>query len=514
MRENLPVTGREFAFPADATLMSTTDPASHIVYANDAFVSVSGFSRDELDGQPHNLVRHPDMPTQAFADMWATLQGGEPWTAVVKNRRKSGDHYWVRANATPLVRGGRIAGYMSVRTAASREQIDAAERLYRDFREGAATNRAFHKGLIVRTGLLGWTSLLKTLPVRWRLRGALAALTGAMIALAWLQGATGSSFWGFAAAAAVAGLVTSWWLQAQISTPLEQMREQALRVASGDSHEAVHMDRVDEIGMTMRTIGQLGLMFRWVIDDVSGQVLNVQSATEEIAQGNNDLSARTEQAAASVEETASSMEQMNATVKSNADTARQADALSGAASQVAAAGGRAVSKVVTTMDDITASSKKIADIIGVIDGIAFQTNILALNAAVEAARAGEEGRGFAVVAGEVRGLAQRSSDAAKQIKALIDASAEKVESGSKLVDDAGRRMDEIVAQVDGVSGLIAEISAATIEQSSGIAQVSQAIGHLDQVTQQNAALVEQSAAAAESLRQQMARLAQAVGVFR
>ncbi len=274
------------------------------------------------------------------------------------------------------------------------------------------------------------------------------------------------------------------------------------------------MNRVDEIGMTLRTISQLGLMFRWLIDDVSGQVLNVQTASNEIAQGNNDLSARTEQAATNVQQTAASMTQMTATVKSNAETATQANQLSGSASDAAARGGQAVSEVVTTMNDITDSSKRIAEIIGVIDGIAFQTNILALNAAVEAARAGEQGRGFAVVAGEVRALAQRSASAAKEIKSLIGASVAKVESGSMLVDDAGQTMDEIVVQVKRVSDLIAEISSATIEQSSGITQVSQAVSDLDHITQQNAALVEQSAAASESLKQQAARLVDAVSVFR
>ena len=274
------------------------------------------------------------------------------------------------------------------------------------------------------------------------------------------------------------------------------------------------MDRVDEIGMTLRTISQLGLMFRWLIDDVSQQILTVQAAVTEIAQGNNDLSARTEQAAASVEETASSMEQMTATVQTNAETSSQANRLSGTASDAAAKGGRAVSQVVSTMSEITTSSKKIADIIGVIDGIAFQTNILALNAAVEAARAGEQGRGFAVVAGEVRSLAQRSAEAAKEIKTLIGASVDRVEVGSKLVDDAGKTMDEIVSQVKRVSDLIGDISTATAEQSAGIGQVGQAISHLDQITQQNAALVEQSAAASQSLQQQAARLVEAVSVFR
>ncbi|WP_230948286.1 methyl-accepting chemotaxis protein, partial [Burkholderia stagnalis] len=198
--------------------------------------------------------------------------------------------------------------------------------------------------------------------------------------------------------------------------PLRQLRDQALNVATGESRSGVRMNRVDEIGMTLRTINQLGLMFRWLVDDVSEQVHNVQRASSEIAQGNNDLSARTEQAASSVQETAASMAQMTATVDSNAQTAQQANQLSVSASEAAVRGGQAVSEVVNTMNDISASSRRISDIIGVIDGIAFQTNILALNAAVEAARAGDQGRGFAVVAGEVRALAQRSANAAKEIK--------------------------------------------------------------------------------------------------
>ncbi|WP_144156140.1 PAS domain-containing methyl-accepting chemotaxis protein [Paraburkholderia sp. BCC1885] len=514
MRNNQPVTQQEFEFPDNATLMSTTDTKSNVTYANAAFMQVSGFSHEEIQGQPHNVVRHPDMPKEAFADMWSTLKGGEPWTALVKNRRKNGDHYWVRANATPVVRNGQPAGYMSVRTKASREEIAAAEALYRDFREGKAGNRRFHKGLIVRTGLMGWTSVFQTMPVRWRIRSALLALAPVVVLAAWLMGLGGAAAAGFAGVSAVVSVLASLWLEAQISRPLEQVLEQALRVASGESQKAVHMNRVDEIGMTLRTISQLGLMFRWLIDDVSGQVINVQTASNEIAQGNHDLSVRTEQAASSVQQTAASMTQMTATVKSNAKTAVQANQLSGTARDAAAEGGKAVSEVIGTMNEITESSRKIADIIGVIDGIAFQTNILALNAAVEAARAGDQGRGFAVVAGEVRALAQRSANAAKEIKNLIGASVEKVESGSRLVDDAGKTMDDIVAQVKRVSDLIAEISSATEEQSSGVTQVDQAVGELDHITQQNAALVEQSTAASESLKQQATRLVEAVSVFR
>jgi aerotaxis receptor len=514
MRVNQPVTQHEYQFPDNSTLMSTTDTQSHIGYANAAFLEASGFSRDELRGQPHNVVRHPDMPAEAFADMWATLKGGEPWTALVKNRRKNGDHYWVRANAVPVVRGGRCTGYMSVRTKPAREEVAAAEALYRALREGRSGGRKLHKGLLLRTGLMGWTSLPQTLSVRWRIRIALLALAPLLLSGAAALGLTAGAWWSFAGVTGGALALGSWWLEAQIARPLEQLREQALQVASGATQAVTPMNRVDEIGMTLRTIGQLGLMFRWLIDDVSQQVLTVQAAVKEIAQGNHDLSARTEQAAASVEQTASSMEQMTATVKNNAETASQADQLSGSASDAAARGGRAVSEVVSTMTEISTSSKKIADIIGTIDGIAFQTNILALNAAVEAARAGEQGRGFAVVAGEVRSLAQRSAEAAKEIKALIGASVDRVEAGTRLVDDAGRTMDDIVAQVQRVTALIGQISTATREQSGGIAQVGQAVGHLDQITQQNAALVEQSAAASQSLQQQTERLVEAVSVFR
>ena len=514
MRINSPITQKEFVVPEHATLMSTTDAQSHIVYANDAFVSVSGFERDELLGQAHNIVRHPDMPQEAFADMWATLKGGEPWTAVVKNRRKNGDHYWVRANATPVVRNGKITGYMSVRTKASAQEVKAAESLYKDFREGRAQHCSFYKGLIVRRGIGAWRSLLQTMSVRGRLWLGLCTVAPAMVLGAWGGGAQGVELAAISAAVVGGLLALGWWLEAQIVAPLAQVRAQALRVVTGDARTELHLDRVDDVGMILRTVGQLGLMFRWVIDDVSAQVLHLRTATAEIASGNNDLSSRTEQAAASVEETASSMEQMTATVKNNADTAGQAKLLSGAASDAAEQGGKAVRHVVDTMNDITLASRKIADIIGVIDGIAFQTNILALNAAVEAARAGEQGRGFAVVAGEVRSLAQRSADAAKEIKTLIGASVEKVESGAALVDDAGRTMNDIVTRVKRVSDLITDISTATSEQSSGIAQVGQAMAHLDQITQQNAALVEQSAAASESLKDQAGRLADAVGVFR
>ena len=514
MRNNQPVTHQEFDFPDDVTLMSTTDADSIITYANTTFAQVSGFTNEELVGQPHNAVRHPDMPREAFADMWATLRRGEPWTALVKNRRKNGDHYWVRANAIPVMRNGEPQGYMSVRTKAPHDESAAADALYRAFREGKAGQRRFHKGLVIRTGLLRIASLSQTMSVRARVHSALCVLAPAVVGAGWACGLAGGGLAAFAAVTAGAAAAAGLWLDAQIARPLMQLRDEALRVATGESRSGVRMNRVDEIGMTLRTINQLGLMFRWLVDDVSEQVLNVQRASNEIAQGNNDLSARTEQASTSVQQTAASMAEMTATVSSNAETALQANQLSVSASDAAERGGQAVSEVVATMNDITASSRKISDIIGVIDGIAFQTNILALNAAVEAARAGDQGRGFAVVAGEVRALAQRSANAAKEIKTLIGASVERVESGARIVDGAGKTMEDIVTQVKRVSDLIAEISSSTAEQSTGVAQVDQAVVHLDNITQQNAALVEQSTAASESLKQQASRLVEAVNVFR
>ena len=209
MRVNEPVTQREYEFPENATLMSTTDTQSYIAYANAAFVEVSGFSREEIEGQPHNIVRHPDMPPEAFADMWATLKSGQPWTALVKNRRKNGDHYWVRANATPVVRNGRTTGYMSVRTKPTRDEIAAAETLYKDFRTGQAGTRKFHKGLIVRTGLMAWRSVFQVMPVRWRIRLTFLMLLPALLGAAWASGLSGAARGGFAASAATSAVTAA-----------------------------------------------------------------------------------------------------------------------------------------------------------------------------------------------------------------------------------------------------------------------------------------------------------------
>jgi methyl-accepting chemotaxis protein len=314
-------------------------------------------------------------------------------------------------------------------------------------------------------------------------------------------------------AATVLALVITRGITRALGAEPAELGEAAQRVARGDLGPVRGAERAPA-GSVMGSLSSMQQDLARVVAQVRTASDSIATGSAQIATGNADLSQRTEEQASNLQQTAASMEQMNSTVKNNADTARQANQLAGSASTAAQQGGAVVGQVVATMDDITASSKKIADIIGVIDGIAFQTNILALNAAVEAARAGEQGRGFAVVAGEVRNLAQRSAEAAKEIKTLIGTSVEKVEAGSKLVGAAGTTMEDVVAQVKRVADLIGEISAATIEQTAGIGQVSDAVTQLDQVTQQNAALVEESAAAADSLKQQAARLAEVVQVFK
>jgi methyl-accepting chemotaxis protein-1 (serine sensor receptor) len=284
-------------------------------------------------------------------------------------------------------------------------------------------------------------------------------------------------------------------------------------VAAGNLSVPIHVRHGDTTSL-MAQLKTMQESLIVVVGEVRQNSESVASASAQIAQGNNDLSSRTEQQASAIEETAASMEQLSSTVRQNADNARQANQLALGASNVAVRGGEVVGQVVDTMKHINHSSKRIADIIGVIDGIAFQTNILALNAAVEAARAGEQGRGFAVVASEVRSLAGRSAEAAREIKSLITASVERVEQGTALADQAGATMTEVVASIQRVTAIVGEISSASAEQSAGVAQVGEAIGQMDQTTQQNAALVEESAAAAESLRQQARQLVQAVAAFR
>lgn len=319
---------------------------------------------------------------------------------------------------------------------------------------------------------------------------------------------------GFAVLGLAVALAVAAWLIRSIARPLNQASMAAARVAAGDLTGKIDITTQDEAGQVLLAMDRMQASLVQVVSNVRRNSESVATASAQIAQGNQDLSQRTEEQASALQQTAATMEQLAVTTRKNADSAKLANQLAQSASVVAAHGGEVVSNVVNTMDGISNSSRRIGDIIGVIDGIAFQTNILALNAAVEAARAGEQGRGFAVVASEVRSLAKRSAEAAKEIKALISRSVEQVEHGTVLVDKAGKTMVEIVGSIQRVSDIVAEITSASVEQSSGIEQVGDAVGQMDQVTQQNAALVEESAAAAESLKGQAQQLVQAVAVFK
>ena len=319
---------------------------------------------------------------------------------------------------------------------------------------------------------------------------------------------------GLIAAAVALGLVLAWIITRSITGPIGRALGIAETVASGDLTSSISSSSPDETGQLLRALKRMNESLVGIVSQVRNSSDSIATGSSQIAVGNADLSQRTEEQASNLQQTAASMEELTATVKQNADTARAATQIASSAAAAASDGGRVVGQVVSTMEEITQASRKIVDIIGVIDGIAFQTNILALNAAVEAARAGEQGRGFAVVATEVRSLAQRSAQAAKEIKSLIGASVDKVESGSRLVGEAGQSMTNIVTQVTRVNDLIGEISSASMEQSTGIGQIGDAVNQLDQVTQQNAALVEESAAAAESLKVQAAQLSQLVSVFK
>jgi aerotaxis receptor len=513
MRVNLPVTQNGYTFPPDQTLISITDLKGRITYCNTHFASVSGYSVQELMGQPHNLVRHPDMPEEAFRDLWDTIRAGRPWTALVKNRRKNGDYYWVRANATPVRDGERIVGYLSVRTHVTDQEIAQTEALYAVMRAEAAAGRrvhVLHRGELRNNSLIGrlWRGL------RPELRGSyfggvlIAALTGPVLThLGW------PPWVGTSAALAVAIVLGCYLVRIGVK-PLQDVIDTANQLAAGDLTRQVRVISKGEIGQLQLALAQLAVSVRTVVSDVRHEVVNLLGSAKEIAGGNADMSSRTESQASSLEQTAAAMDEINGTIQQTSALAQEGAGVARDTAEVAQRSHEAVLSVAGTMDEIAESSRRINEIIHVIEGIAFQTNILALNAAVEAARAGDQGRGFAVVAAEVRTLAGRTAEASKEIKGLIEESRQRVERGGQRAVDARSRMDEVMASVGRVTALLDQINTAAREQASGVAQINTAISHLDGITQQNAAMVEELAASAQALNDQVGMVHNTIRVFR
>lgn len=517
MRTNLPVTQNNYDFPADELLVSVTNTKGEITHCNPAFVRVSGFEYEELIGQPHNMIRHPDMPAAAFKDMWRTIAHGYPWTGLVKNRRRNGDHYWVRANVTPIMEAGKPQGYLSVRTKPSDVDVRAAEALYAEMNAQA---KAGQETMRLRAGevrRLGWRGL-------WAQRTDVGLFARMVIMLAVVAGLAmvpdmldwqGAAAWGTRLAVLVFGSAwIAWRFQSRCVSGVEKANAWAAQMASCNLSTAVEHDYTGAVGTLMARLQQIQINLRAVVGDVLLEVQGFNTMSKEIAGSSLDLANRTELQASDLEQTAASMEEIASTVVQTADTAQQMEQQSNQSKAVVSRSGEAIQEVGDAMERIRQSSTRMREIIGVIESIAFQTNLLALNAAVEAARAGEQGRGFAVVAGEVRALAQRSATAAKEIGGLINNTVDGINDGNARMQAAGRTIEGMVESVERVSELVHQISLATREQSIGIAHVNEAVTSLDAMTQQNAAMVEQSTSAADALHTHASRLQRSVSFFK
>lgn len=515
MRMNLPVTNDEFLIAEGKSIVSKTDLKGNITYVNPYFIEASEYTEEELIGAPQNIIRHPDMPAEAFKDLWQTIKSGISWTGYVKNRRKNGGFYWVLANITPIREEGKVIGYMSVRIRPNQKDVQNVEQLYADIRKGKSKYK-INEGEAIKKGFGSLTNTLSKTTLSLRIHFSMLLIVLLQVLMTVLGFGSKLDILTWIGLFSTGICLLFWFTLIHIFIrPIHQAVDAANAMTAGDlSTVKLDSSQRHEIGRLLRALRQMSINLASVIWDVKSNAESINRTTHEIATGNMDLSKRTESQAANLEETASSMEEISSTVKNNAQSVLQANDLAQSASTVAQKGGEIASHAGQTMEEINQSSKKIVDIIGLIDSIAFQTNILALNAAVEAARAGEQGRGFAVVASEVRSLAQRSANAAKEIKAMIENSANKITAGTQYVEKTQASMLEIVDSVTRVTNIMNEITVANQEQSDGIDLIHRAITQIDNTTQQNAALVEQSAAASESLNHQTQKMLQAVSVFK
>ena len=501
----------EYQIRDDQLLVLLSDKASQFLYANPAYLEASGYACEELRGTITARMVHKDTPKQVSEDMVRTLLMRKPWTGLIKNRRRNGQFYWLRLNLAPLYADGKFAGSLLVHGKPTREEIAAIEPIYRSICAGEG-RYLIHQGRPVRNTLVGRIGLrLNAFGLKARVWGAMLAINAVTLGgMAAFSGGLSSLAPWLLAATAGAG----WYLSRTIITPLRQAVRFANATAAGDLVATLDSNRTDEIGEVLRALGQMNVNMRATVADIREGVRVVESATGGIADGTGELSERTTVQSGHLDRTAKSVEQINQHVRATAESCQQARQAAANACTRAENGGKVIGDVISTMSALSASSREIEAIVEVIDGIAFQTNILALNAAVEAARAGEQGKGFAVVAGEVRSLAQRSAQSAREIRALIADSVSKVGQGAELVDSAGRTIADVVAQVRRVTDLVGEIADAATDQASGMNQITQAVAHLEEATTQNTRLVGENTEVAERLRLQAAQLAEAVAVFK
>ncbi|MDR9440526.1 MAG: methyl-accepting chemotaxis protein [Halomonas sp.] len=507
MRLNQPVTGREYPIGETQNLISRTDLKGRISYASPTFIEVSGFSHEELIGAPHNLIRHPDMPEAAFADLWRTIQAGHVWVGMVKNRRKNGDHYWVRAHVVPILEHGQVQGFTSVRVKPGEKEKGEAEEAYRRWREGKARGLRLARGRIVPRGPRGWLAGRRL----FGLQGGIVILAG----LGLLGGAAGVGL-GPSAAAGVGVLLvaTTGLILGRIRRAIGLTRGYAMQIAAGNLATDPPPPTGDEWG---ELTGAMTIMHRSLANisvDIQAMLDQVEAQGQVLLGDQDDLASRTEHQAAGLQQTAAGMEELTTTVEQNAGNARQAEQGVGQAVQEVARSDAEARELVTRMGQITASAGKMTEAVEVIESIAFQTNLLALNASVEAARAGEHGRGFAVVAQEVRQLAERSRESVAHIRALIDHSLDSIHAGEQQIRRLEGSHQGVMAAVDIIRELIEAIATASREQADGLAQINTAVAEMDKVTQQNAERVQYSRRAGQSLHGEVERLRNAITSLR
>jgi len=515
MRVNLPVTQRELEIPPTALIVSTTDAKGRITHCNNTFVEVSGYDYEELMGQPHNLVRHPDMPPEAFKDLWNTVGRGRPWTGVVKNRRKNGDHYWVKAHVSAILENGKPVAYISVRHRAEAHEIQAAQALYARVaaeRESGHHTFRLHAG---RVRGLSWRDLLQRmhrLSLTQRLAASLVLVHGAAFGCLWAWPGGGLLAGAAVAAASSAALLA--WFKGSMQRRLDDAERFAGDLAGCNLTTKIEHVHPHPMSQLTRALLQVQINLRAAISDTRAAVAGTGAATADIAKGSADLSGRTESQADALQKTVAAIAHIASTVQHTANTAQHVAQQSVQTAQAAGDGGQAMERMGATIHAVEASSHQVSEIVQIIQGIAFQTNILALNAAVEAARAGEQGRGFAVVAAEVRGLAGRSAQAAKEVRELIHSSVEQVADTTRQMAGANSAISRTVSEVNRVGEMIRDITQAASNQASDIAEINQAVGELDRMTQANAALVQQTSKAVDALHRRTETLQRTVQIFR